>query len=66
MGWRSLCVAQTSRSRRDRARERDAPTTNLQLGDAPLNRLWNTLLFQRIQPPQPHPEKLRDSLKPLR
>jgi hypothetical protein len=24
-----------SRSRRDRARERDAPTTNLQLGDAP-------------------------------
>ena len=27
VGWRSLCVAQTSRSGRDRARERDAPTT---------------------------------------
>jgi hypothetical protein len=29
-----------------------------------LNRLWNILLLQPIQPPQPHPEKLRDSLKP--
>jgi hypothetical protein len=36
VGWRSLCVAQTSRSGRDRARERDAPTANLQLGDAPV------------------------------
>ncbi len=28
-------VVGASRSRRDRARERDAPTTHLQLGDAP-------------------------------
>ena len=36
MGWRSLCEAQTSRSRRDRARERDAPTANLRKRDAAL------------------------------
>ena len=35
MGWRSLCVAQTSRSL-GIYRERDASTTNLQLGDAPI------------------------------